>query len=507
MWTPLSRSPEAAAAVEGRSGYFTTESHYLALANRIVAALHGRGCVLLITSDPPAVPHLLSQALRAADKSRHAVISIACRPDLTSEELLRARSIVAVLPSNGEATEWPQPLEAAPAVVLFADADQLSDERIREICSPTEHDRPKDIAVLLLARPTFLARLEERSLQFLKEQGVIQFKSPDVHRDGGIEVFQLAARKRRKEQTGVATGAARTLAALGIFLLLASGAFLFFVNDHLAGLKPTSSDGNVASLSRLPHTPAAEAGRVISNVSLPAATGAPSRTPQPAPLVASLAPDLLETARQAAPQPAPTSAAPQPAPTSVAPQPTPTSAAPQPAPTSAAPQPAPTSVAPQPAPTSAAPQPAPTSVAPQPAPTSVAPQPAPTSVAPQPAPTSVAPQPAPISAASPNPQPSSAEIAALITRGDGFLGTRDITSARLFYERAVDAGSAPAALRLGATFDPGALSGAGMREIFGDVGQAASWYRRARDLGDPAAESRLENLHRERAGEQNQSHR
>ena len=70
-------------------------------------------------------------ALLAANKSRHSVISIACRADLTSEELLGARSIVAALPSNGEATERPLPLEAAPAIVLFADADQLSDERIR----------------------------------------------------------------------------------------------------------------------------------------------------------------------------------------------------------------------------------------------------------------------------------------------------------------------------------------------------------------------------------------
>jgi len=79
--------------------------------------------------------------------------------------------------------------------------------------------------------------------------------------------------------------------------------------------------------------------------------------------------------------------------------------------------------------------------------------------------------------------PPSAEIAALVSRGDGFLRAGDITSARLFYERAADAGNASAALRLGATFDPGFLSRAGIRGIPGDTTQAASWYRRARSGG------------------------
>jgi hypothetical protein len=50
---------------------------------------------------------------------------------------------------------------------------------------------------------------------------------------------------------------------------------------------------------------------------------------------------------------------------------------------------------------------------------------------------------------------SDAEIAVLMGRGDVFLRSGDIISARLFYERAADAGSGPAALQLGATFDSG----------------------------------------------------
>jgi TPR repeat protein len=93
--------------------------------------------------------------------------------------------------------------------------------------------------------------------------------------------------------------------------------------------------------------------------------------------------------------------------------------------------------------------------------------------------------------------PSTAEIAALVTRGDAFLSAGDFASARLFYERAADAGDSAAALRLGATFDPNFLGRVGIRGNPGDPAQAASWYRRARDLGDAAAAERLKNLERQ----------
>ncbi len=91
---------------------------------------------------------------------------------------------------------------------------------------------------------------------------------------------------------------------------------------------------------------------------------------------------------------------------------------------------------------------------------------------------------------------SEADIAALVTRGDAFLSAGDIASARLFYERAADAGDGAAALRLGATFDPNFLGRVGVRGNPGDPSRAASWYRRARDLGDAAAAERLKSLDR-----------
>jgi hypothetical protein len=95
---------------------------------------------------------------------------------------------------------------------------------------------------------------------------------------------------------------------------------------------------------------------------------------------------------------------------------------------------------------------------------------------------------------------SPAEIAALVARGDSFLGARDIASARLFYERAADAGDGFAALRLGATFDPAFLDSAGIHSIRADPEQAASWYSRARELGDSVGEL-LKSLDQQRLAE------
>jgi hypothetical protein len=85
-------------------------------------------------------------------------------------------------------------------------------------------------------------------------------------------------------------------------------------------------------------------------------------------------------------------------------------------------------------------------------------------------------------------RPAAAELAALVARGDEFFVTGDVASARLFYERAADAGDAQAALRMGESFDPGFLDQARVRGAKGDPAKAISWYRRARELGSAEAE-------------------
>jgi hypothetical protein len=97
----------------------------------------------------------------------------------------------------------------------------------------------------------------------------------------------------------------------------------------------------------------------------------------------------------------------------------------------------------------------------------------------------------PTATRSPPNQQRQAEIAALVTRGDAFLSAGDIVSARLFYERAADGGDSAAALRLGATFDPDFLAQTSIRGAPSDPAQASSWYRRALDLGNGAAQEAL----------------
>lgn len=92
------------------------------------------------------------------------------------------------------------------------------------------------------------------------------------------------------------------------------------------------------------------------------------------------------------------------------------------------------------------------------------------------------------------PRQSAADAAALLARGDVLFSAGDIDAARLFYQRAAEAGEPEAAIRLGETFDPTFLDHLHLRGIPGDVEAALTWYRRARDLGAAEAEVLLNSL-------------
>jgi hypothetical protein len=94
----------------------------------------------------------------------------------------------------------------------------------------------------------------------------------------------------------------------------------------------------------------------------------------------------------------------------------------------------------------------------------------------------------------PDPGLSGSETRALVTRGDAFRSAGDITSARLYYERAADAGDGQAALRLAESFDAVMLSLSGVHGVAGDPAKALSWYRRARDLGMADTDQRINRL-------------
>ena len=123
----LSASPaslDAFPASEAGPDYYATEAHYLSFARRIAAALGAGGTFVLVTGDPPPGPHQISQALRKATASRHAVIDIDCRPDLTVDEMSRAGSVVTTLPTGGGATAVSETSEPArlPARPSFSHA-------------------------------------------------------------------------------------------------------------------------------------------------------------------------------------------------------------------------------------------------------------------------------------------------------------------------------------------------------------------------------------------------
>lgn len=114
--------------------------------------------------------------------------------------------------------------------------------------------------------------------------------------------------------------------------------------------------------------------------------------------------------------------------------------------------------------------------------------------APPPAP-GVQKAPVPPRSAVPNMTPEDRERALrLLKRGQDELADANLSSARLFFERAADAGLAEAALALGATYEVAELQRLNIRGVQGDNKEARRWYERAAQLGAPEASQRLQRL-------------
>jgi len=91
-----------------------------------------------------------------------------------------------------------------------------------------------------------------------------------------------------------------------------------------------------------------------------------------------------------------------------------------------------------------------------------------------------------------NPQRS----AQLVKRGVEFIRIGDFAAARLVLRPAAEAGNAEAALLLGATYDPTAVSDLGARGLAPDPNVARAWYQRAMESGSIEASGRIERLTR-----------
>jgi TPR repeat protein len=86
------------------------------------------------------------------------------------------------------------------------------------------------------------------------------------------------------------------------------------------------------------------------------------------------------------------------------------------------------------------------------------------------------------------------ETAALIKRGEDYIASGDLASARLVLQRAAESGDARAALALAGTYDPNVLDQLGVKGFAPDVRLALAWYEKARDFGSAEAPRRLEKL-------------
>lgn len=80
----------------------------------------------------------------------------------------------------------------------------------------------------------------------------------------------------------------------------------------------------------------------------------------------------------------------------------------------------------------------------------------------------------------------------MLNRATDFFAQGDYASARPLLQRAAAAGSAIAALMLGATYDPLVVQPIG--GVKPDVALARQWYQRATELGSDAASQQLANL-------------
>jgi hypothetical protein len=460
------------ATVEANSDYLATEAHYLALAGRIVAALLGGSRFVLLTGDPPGSLQLLSQALSKATESRHPVIGIPCGPELMYDEVMSAASlvtavyaagnttavaefseltsplvifddvdrlsralsepiavprprlgnagepsVVVALPTSSRAMIIPEPSEVASPLFVFGDVHDLSQEQLRIIYEATIHPDSLGAAVVLLARPGFLTRLEEPGLRFLNEYLFAKFEFQEIGQGEGVEFrcHQLENRPGRRETRAGRRRLVRGLTGYGVLLTAGIGAFFLAHHVKMVG-DPIERFATITSLTR----------EISASVPTPSTTTSPAPTTAvPAAELPTIFPSGLPQAMRYATTPAQLQKEPSPA-------------------------------------------------------TALAFAEALATL--QGSPPAASPT---LTESLTEGRLSPTNIAALKTRGDEFLSAGDITSARLFYERAANGGDGPSALRLGATFDPAFLGRAGIRGMV-DLNRASSWYRRARELDDAA---------------------
>jgi len=82
----------------------------------------------------------------------------------------------------------------------------------------------------------------------------------------------------------------------------------------------------------------------------------------------------------------------------------------------------------------------------------------------------------------------------LIAHGRKMIEVGYLAGARSYYRRAAEAGSGEASFALAATYDPALIQEMGAQGIKPDIGEARTWYERARSLGVKEADAELARL-------------
>jgi len=418
--------------------YLGTVEHYQYLARGIVDALR-RHCLVLVTGDPPANCPMLATALRAAAAPR-AVIELSCGPGLDCEGLFAGGSTPPDTPVRVAAGDESGGAVPPPPIFVFANADSLSDDQIEKLWEAAQvvpHGPHGFEAGVLLARSDFVTRAESAELCLLGEGLVGHLRVQHLERDE-VEAFI-------RHQLPPSEGAGPLTAQRVALIALTSGGDPAVVNRLARRMLENEPD--VSAPPRVTRRRFAASLRLLASIIIclgVAWFAADAFDAQRLDALVGLVRERILPRNEQAGASSVNVAIVPPSATSAG------QTTPQPVTTTTGDS----GITPY---LKSAPAPATPPVA-------------------------------------EGPQLSAAEIAALVARGDAFLRSGDIASARLFFERAANSGDGRAAMRMAVTYDATFLNRAGLHGLRSDPERAAFWYRRARELGEGKSEPPLGGL-------------
>jgi len=90
--------------------------------------------------------------------------------------------------------------------------------------------------------------------------------------------------------------------------------------------------------------------------------------------------------------------------------------------------------------------------------------------------------------------PVHADLKTLLAQGVSYFDSADPVSARRLFELATERGSGEGAMLVAKTYDPKYIGPFGVAGLGPDIDMAATWYRKAIEMGNREAETRLQEL-------------